>query len=286
MAGESRVGEPAVVVEPGRHVALQQRELQPDPEPGGVLQQVGVPLHGVAVERSGLGLQPRPVEGDPNARRSETGQQTEVFRESCSVESGVGDDGAADHANGMRVHSSPVSVLATSSGCPPSSTTSIGPGKPRSSTGSWALAVTPSGQPLDLHRRHQHLERSGGVAQPGGHVDRRADVVVALEQQGVAGGHADPQRQRRADLGGPMLEVEGEGDGVDLLDRHDHAAVAEPLGDAHAALAGDLADERPERAEDPPGGVVAERGGVVREAGEVDEDERAGDTHDHVRPDG
>ena len=123
-----------------------------------------------------------------------------------------------------------------------------------------------AGQPFDLHRRHQHLERSGGIAQPGGHVDGRADVVVALEQQRVPGGHADSQRQRRTDLGSPMLEVEGEGNGVDLLDRHHHAAVAEPLGDPHATLAGDLADERPERAEDPPGGVVAERGGVVREA--------------------
>ena len=99
-----------------------------------------------------------------------------------------------------------------------------------------------AGQPLDLHRRHQHLERPGGVAQPGGHVDRRTDVVVALEQQRVAGGHADAQRQRCADLGGAVLQVEGERHGVDLLDRHDHAPVTEPLGDAHASLAGDLAD--------------------------------------------
>ena len=60
---------------------------------------------------------------------------------------------------------------------------------------------------------------------------------------------------------------------VGLVDGDDHAAVAEPLGDAHAALAGDLAGDRAERAEDPPGGVVAVGGGVVREPGEVDEDE-------------
>ena len=66
----------------------------------------------------------------------------------------------------------------------------------------------------------------------------------------------------------------------DLVDRHDHAAVAEPLGDAHAALAGDLADEGAERAEDPPGRVVAEGGGVVREPREVDEGKGAGDAHD------
>ena len=66
----------------------------------------------------------------------------------------------------------------------------------------------------------------------------------------------------------------------DLLDGHDHAPVAEPLGDAHALLAGDLPAQRAERAEDPPGGVVAEGGRVVREPGEVDEDERA--RHSHV----
>ena len=59
----------------------------------------------------------------------------------------------------------------------------------------------------------------------------------------------------------------------------DHAAVAEPLGDAHAALAGDLAHDRPERAQDPAGRVVAEGRGVVREPGQVDEDEGAGNTH-------
>ena len=58
-----------------------------------------------------------------------------------------------------------------------------------------------------------------------------------------------------------------------------HAAVAEPLGDAHAAIGRHLADDRPERAEDPAGGVVAEGRRVVREPGEVDEDERAGHTH-------
>ena len=121
------------------------------------------------------------------------------------------------------------------------------------------------GQALDLHRGQQHLERAGGVAQAGGHVDGRADVVVALEQQGVAGGHADAQLQRSAHLGRAVLELEREGDARLLLDRDDHAAVAQPLGDAHAALAGDLAGERAERAEQPPGRVVAERRRVVRE---------------------
>ena len=95
----------------------------------------------------------------------------------------------------------------------------------------------------------------------------------------MPGGDADPERQRRADLGGSALELEREVDGVALLDRHDHAAVTEPLGDSHATLAGDLAGQRPERAEDPPGGVVAEGRRVVREPGEVDEGEGAGDAH-------
>ena len=89
----------------------------------------------------------------------------------------------------------------------------------------------------------------------------------------------DAQRERGAHVGGPALELEGERDRVDLLDRDRHEAVAEPLGDAHAPIGRDLADDRPERAQDPAGRVVAEGRGVVREPGQVDEDERARHTH-------
>ncbi len=115
---------------------FQHRELQRDTQSGGVLQQSGVPLDSVAIERSGLRLQPRPIQRDANARRAETLEQGEIFVEEGAVEAGLRNDGGTDHAKGLRVHSSPVSVLATNSGWPPSSTTSIGPGKPRSSTGS------------------------------------------------------------------------------------------------------------------------------------------------------
>jgi len=74
-----------------------------------------------------------------------------------------------------------------------------------------------------------------------------------------------------AQTSGSVLEVEGEGHGVALLDRHDHAAVTQPLGDPHTALAGDLARQRPERAENPPRCVVAECRCVVRETGQIDE---------------
>jgi hypothetical protein len=62
-----------------------------------------------------------------------------------------------------------------------------------------------------------------------------------------------------------VLQLKGERDGVCLVDGHDHAAVTEPLGDAHPALGRDLADDRAERAEDAPGRVVAEGSRVVRE---------------------
>ena len=93
---------------------------------------------------------------------------------------------------------------------------------------------------------------------------------MAMPARRVSGEH---------DLGRAVLEVEREGDGVGLLDGDDHAAVAEPLGDPHAAVGRHLADDRPERAEQPPGGVVAEGGRVVGEPGEVHEDERAGHPH-------
>ena len=101
------------------------------------------------------------------------------------------DLGDGQATNGERVHSSPVSLRRCTIGAPASSTTVTGCGKPRSSMSPWGTAVTPSGRSIELLGRHEHLVRAGGVAQPGGQVDRRADVVVALEQQRVAAGDAD-----------------------------------------------------------------------------------------------
>ena len=135
------------------------------------------------------------------------------------------------------------------------------------------------GQPLDLHGGQQHFERAGRITQPRGHVDRRADVVVAFEQQRVAGGDAHAQGERRAHFGGAMFQLERERDARALLDGHDHATIAQPLGDAHAALAGDLTGDGAKRAEQASGGIVAEGCGVVREPGQVDERERSGNAH-------
>ena len=66
------------------------------PSAGGVLQQTGVPLDRVAVERAGLWLQPRPVELIRTVGAPRPAKQSEVFVESGAVEAGVGDDGAAD----------------------------------------------------------------------------------------------------------------------------------------------------------------------------------------------
>jgi len=63
----------------------------------------------------------------------------------------------------------------------------------------------------------------------------------------------------------PSFEVHGELDGAGLIDADDHAAVAEPFGDADTALGGDFAHEGAEGAEDAAGGVVAVGGGVVGE---------------------
>ena len=65
-----------------------------------------------------------------------------------------------------------------------------------------------------------------------------------------------------------------------LVDGDDHAAVAEPLGDAHAAFGG-----RPRRTSVrnvlriAPGGIVAERSGVVGEPRQVEEGERPRHPH-------
>ena len=172
-----------------------------------------------------------------------------------------------------------MSLCAAGAGVPLRSSTSTSPGKPASWRDPVRDGDDPFGQSLDSHRRDQHLAAIGGVAQPRCHVHGGADVVVTLEQQGVPAGDPGAHRQRRADIGRALTQVEGEGDRLGLIDGDDHAAVAEPLGDAHAALGGDLANDRPEGAEQATGGIVAEHAGVVGESGQVDEHERAGDTH-------
>src|SRR5690606_2446627 len=64
-----------------------------------------------------------------------------------------------------------------------------------------------------------------------------------------------------------------------LLDRHDHATVTQPLGDAHATLGCNLAWERAEGAEDAPGRLVSVRGRVVREPRQVEEAKRTRHPH-------
>ena len=95
----------------------------------------------------------------------------------------------------------------------------------------------------------------------------------------MASGKADAQGEWCAHLGRPVLQFECEGDARLLVDRDDHAAVTEPLRDAHAALAGDLPGDGAKGAEDATGGIVAEGGGVVGESRQVDEGERPGHAH-------
>ena len=64
---------------------------------------------------------------------------------------------------------------------------------------------------LDLIGRHEQLTRPCRIAQPGGQVDGGTDVVVTLEQQGIAGGDSHPHRQRRTARDRFGLQVEGGG---------------------------------------------------------------------------
>ncbi len=140
-----------------------------------------------------------------------------------------------------------------------------------------------------MHRRHQHVDVLGAVAQPGGHVDGRADVVVAFEQQRMAGGEPGAQGEWSTHARSPPGEVGRELDAGSLLDGDDHAPVAEPLGDPDASLGGDFANQCAKCAEDPSGGVVAIGSRVVRESRQVDEDEGPRNSHPVQRtalPDG
>ena len=112
--------------------------------------------------------------------------------------------------NGVRVQSSPVSLWSGGRGVPVSSYDLDRAGEAGQLHGPCGVGGDALGQPLQAHRRDQHVGALGGVAQPGGHVHGRADVVVALEQQRVAGGDPGPQRQRGAHVGGPRFEIHRE----------------------------------------------------------------------------
>src|SRR5829696_3969298 len=138
-----------------------------------------------------------------------------------------------------------------------------------------------AGEPLaggvEQRRGHQELMRVGLVAQPGGEVDRPADVVVALEQDDAPGGQAGPQRQGAAPGVERQLHAH---DGVEQRagrGRDEHGAVAKPLGHPHAPPAGALAHDRPERRERGHGLADALLVGQRGEAAQVDEAEVAPD---------
>ena len=96
----------------------------------------------------------------------------------------------------------------------------------------------------------------------------------------MASRDAGTNGERRADVGCPVLQVGYELDRFALFHGYDHAAVAEPLGDSHSTIGSDHTDNATKGAQDAASGIVAERGCVVRESGQVDEHERAGDTHE------
>jgi uncharacterized protein with von Willebrand factor type A (vWA) domain len=135
------------------------------------------------------------------------------------------------------------------------------------------LGDDPFRQAFEMHGGHQYVDVLGAVAQPGGHVDGRADVVVAFEEQGMAGGEAGAQRERGAHARRPPGEVGRELDTGPLLDGDDHASVTEPFGDPYTPFGSHFANQRAERAEDASGGIIAVGGRVVREPRQIDEDE-------------
>lgn len=135
-------------------------------------------------------------------------------------------------------------------------------------------------QSLEVGGWHEHFPRSGGVAETGGQIDGRADVVVAFEQQCVSRRHAYLQRQRCTGGAAAVFEIECDGDGIGLVDGHHHRAVSEPLGDADPAFRRDVAHDRSKRRQHGTGGVVAMFGGVVREPREIEENECSRDAHE------
>ena len=109
----------------------------------------------------------------------------------------------------------------------------------------------------------------------GSEIDWFADVVVALKQQGDAGGDSDANLDLA--VGECMNEVCSRSDCGGCVGAHKHDPVSEPFGDAHAAFGRYVAGDSPELPEQTDGGVwavVACEGG---ESAQVREAEGSGD---------
>ncbi len=133
------------------------------------------------------------------------------------------------------------------------------------------------GGSLELNHvdRGEHFVGAGEVAQTSRKVDRPADVVVALEEDDVAGGQTRPQREDGPTGLHPPFDLE---DGLDErlgLDADDHGAVTEPLGHPHPVEAGHAPHRVAEQGEHLDRLLVAFGVGQGREAREVDEGEAA-----------
>src|SRR5207248_7667260 len=85
--------------------------------------------------------------------------------------------------------------------------------------------------------------------------------------------------ERKLELPGDELELADRRDELARLDRHQHAAVAEPLGDPDTEVGGDLAHAAAEQGEHANGFVVAELVAERGEAREIDERKPSLDSH-------
>jgi hypothetical protein len=91
-------------------------------------------------------------------------------------------------------------------------------------------------QIFDVLARKKNLEWLGGIAEPSSQVDSCSDVVVALKEQCEPRGHANTYGERRTGSSRALLELESERNGISLVNSHDHAAIAQPFGDADTCL--------------------------------------------------
>ena len=116
----------------------------------------------------------------------------------------------------------------------------------------------PGGRELGELGRRQDLVRLGDAREPRREVDGAAGVVVAFEQDHRAAGHARVHSSGSSSSCVSCSSLHTAATSCVGLDRHEHAAVAEPLRDAHAEVGRDLAHRAAEQREHPHRLVVAE----------------------------
>lgn len=119
-----------------------------------------------------------------------------------------------------------------------------------------------------------------GITKARGQIDRRADVILALEHEDFTGGDTDSHREGSTDVFAAFLHVQCETNSHLLVYGHDHATIPKPLIDSDTPRGGHIAHLGPELRENVARGCITVFCGVLGEPGQIHENEGSFNFHE------